>query len=238
MAHWHPILAVLSVVLAGYALVCLVFTGLGLLITHDLGGLTRWDDSVNRWFAGHRTSSTNDWTASATKVADTMGIVVVLLVAVIVLFVLHHRWSALLLLTAVGVELVAFLTVYKFVGRPRPDVPRLGSLPSTSSFPSGHTAVMVVLYGGLAVIIAARFHARVVALISWLVVVAATVAVGFGRVYRGMHHPSDVVAGALLGLAVLGVAVVAVRMGRMALAARRQPPVVDPTAPSQVEVSS
>jgi len=238
VANWHPVVAVLSVIVVGYALVCLVFTGIGLLITHNLHSVTRWDESVNRWFAGHRTNSTNGWTGSATTVADTMGIVAVLLAAVIVLFLLRRRWSALLLMLAVGVELGAFLTVNAFVGRPRPDVVRLGSLPSTSSFPSGHTAVMVALYGGLAVIIIARFRSRVVAWISWIVVVAATTVIGFGRVYRGMHHPSDVIAGALLGLAVLGVAVVAVRVARMAVAARHQPPVVDRVLPSESEVAA
>jgi hypothetical protein len=41
----------------------------------------------------------------------------------------------------------------------------------------------------------------------------ASAAVSLARVYRGMHHPSDVIAGALLGFAVLAVAFLAVRSG-------------------------
>ena len=164
----------------------------------------------------------NHWTDYATKVADTFGILVVLLVAAIVLFVFRRRWEALFLVVALCLELATFLTVNSLVDRPRPDVVRLGSLPSTSSFPSGHTAAMVALYGGLAVVISVRFRSRIVRFASWIIALLATAAVGLARVYGGMHHPSDVVAGALLGFAVLGVAIVAVRAGQRAAAERQR----------------
>jgi len=51
---------------------------------------------------------------------------------------------------------------------------------------------------------------------GWRILVAIAaivvpVAVGLGRMYRGMHHPTDVLAGALLGIAALTVAVLVVR---------------------------
>ena len=222
VARWHPAVAVASVAVSGYVVICVVFAGIGLLVTHQLGALTRWDDSVNRWFAANRTGSTNDWTSYATKVANTSGILVVLVVAAIVLFVLRHRWDALILLVALGLELLTFLTVNYIVDRPRPDVERLGALPSTSSFPSGHTAAMLTLYGGLAVLISSRVRSRLVEALCWVIALLATAVIGFARVYRGMHHPSDVVAGALLGLAALGVAIIAVRSGQLASAERRR----------------
>jgi membrane-associated phospholipid phosphatase len=218
----HPVLAVLSMAVGGYLAICAVFIGVGLLVTHQLSALTRWDDSVVRSFADHRTSSLNHWTDYATKVADTFGILIVLVVAVIVLLLFRHRWDALFLVLALGLELATFLTVNTVVGRPRPSGPRLGSLPSTSSFPSGHTAAMVALYGGLAVLINARLRARIVGLVAWLVAVLAAAAIGLARVYRGMHHPSDVIAGALMGFAVLTVAFLAVRAAQRAAAERAE----------------
>jgi undecaprenyl-diphosphatase len=221
VARWHPAAAVASVSVSGYVVICVLFAGIGLLVTHQLAALTRWDDSVNRWFAANRTGSTNDWTSYATKVANTSGILVVLGVAAIVLFVLRHRWDALILLIALALELLTFLTVNYMVDRPRPDVDRLGALPSTSSFPSGHTAAMLALYGGLAVLISARVRARLVAALCWVVALLATAVIGFARVYRGMHHPSDVAAGALLGLAALGAAIIAARSGQRSAIRRR-----------------
>src|ERR1700704_5261585 len=88
--HWHPVAAVGSMAILGYAVMSAVLVGVGLLITHQFGALTRWDESVNRWFVARRTPSWNDWTGYATRVADTLGILVVLLLGAIILFLLRH----------------------------------------------------------------------------------------------------------------------------------------------------
>ncbi|MEO8362911.1 MAG: phosphatase PAP2 family protein [Ilumatobacteraceae bacterium] len=220
----NPVRAVLSVALGGLIVVFLLFTGLGLLIKNYLGALSRWDNDVNTWLVEHRTSRLNDWTHTATGVADTLGILVVLVLAIVVLLLVRRRWAALFLGLALALELISFLSVNFVVDRPRPDVVRLGTLPSTSSFPSGHTAAVVALYGGLALILSDRFRFWVVQFIVWLVAVLATAAIGYGRVYRGMHHPSDAIAGVLLGIAVLCVASFAVRAGQLAIDKRNDSP--------------
>ena len=76
---------------------------------------------------------------------------------------------------------------------------------------------MIALYGGIALILSARFRARIVGVVAWIVALCGAAAIGFSRVYRGMHHPSDVIAGALLGFAALFIAYTAVRVGQRAL---------------------
>jgi membrane-associated phospholipid phosphatase len=238
LTRMHPAAAVASVAVSGYVAICLVFAGLGLLVTHQLGAVRHWDDHVVRWFVDNRTSSVNHWSGSATTVADTFGILGVLIAATIVLFLFEYRWEALFLVLALCLELATFLAVNTLVDRPRPPGPRLGSLPSTSSFPSGHTAAMVALYGGLAVIINERTRARVVGVISWIVAVLLAAAIGLARVYRGMHHPSDVIAGALIGLAVLAIAFLAVRAGQRAAAERQRRHASLPAGTLDAEIAS
>src|SRR5207244_13111109 len=96
-------------------------------------------------------------------------------------------------------ELSLFLATSAIVGRPRPDVPHLeGQLP-TSSFPSGHVAATICLYGAIAVLVWPRTRSWW----RWLVVAAAVVMpvwVALSRMYLGMHHPTDIVGGVLLAL--------------------------------------
>jgi len=47
--------------------------------------------------------------------------------------------------------------------------------------------------------------------LAWVAAAVLPVAVGFSRVYRGFHHPTDVIFGYVLGAAVIWVAFLAVR---------------------------
>lgn len=80
---------------------------------------------------------------------------------------------------------------------------------SGGSFPSGHSVASVTLYAGLAVVVwrwgggnsAGEKPARARALAggAWLAAVLLIVSIGVSRVYLGVHWPSDVVAGVILG---------------------------------------
>lgn len=210
----HPAVSIAATAVAGYVAACAVLIGIGLLITHGLHSLSRSELGVNRWFVDHRTSFGNDWTGWASRIADTIGILVALAVVVTVLLLRRRGWSALQLALALALEVLTFITVNTVVGRPRPEVERLGSLPSTSSFPSGHTSAMIAIYGSLAIMIGGRSRLRTA--VCWVLAILATVAVAYARVYRGMHHLSDVTAGALMGLTMLAVSRAAVRIGEQA----------------------
>ncbi len=97
--------------------------------------------------------------------------------------------------------------VKQVVRRERPDhadAPRTIDAPTTSSFPSSHAAMSAA--GALALTVAvpkARVPLRVAAL-----------AMTYSRVHLGVHHPSDVVVGYVLGAATG-------RLSRALLPARR-----------------
>ena len=148
---------------------------------------------------------------------------------VALILAIGRRWQAIAaLVVGLVLELLVFLTANYVVGRPRPDVDQLGSVPSTSSFPSGHTAATMVIYLLVAVVVTASTARLIWRALAWTAVVVMPAAVGFARVYRGMHHPTDVLAGALMGVAVLTVALVAVRAAKAASAPVHQ--AADPSA--------
>lgn len=81
--------------------------------------------------------------------------------------------------------------------RPTAEVPESRRLdhPESSSFPSGHTASAAAFSG-----VAGR---RIPGL--WLPLNGLAAAVGFSRVYTGVHYPGDVLAGWVLGKVVAAV---------------------------------
>lgn len=99
------------------------------------------------------------------------------------------------------------------VGRARPLVDVPVSTAPGASFPSGHALGSTVAYGLLLLVVLPRLPAR------WrpVAVVAAVglvVAVGVTRVALGVHYPTDVAGGWLLGILWLGVTASAFRSWR------------------------
>jgi membrane-associated phospholipid phosphatase len=208
----HPFRSALMVTFIGYVVLTAVMLGIGLLLTHALdGSVGGWDRHVSKYFEGHRTSLWNDITKVATEAVNTLPVVIVAAVVVGLLALRRHWREAAFLTIALFLEITVFLSVTFVVDRPRPDVHRLNSTPATSSFPSGHTAAAIVLFVGLAIIVTCLTTNILARVLSGLVAVAFAATVGFSRVYRGLHYPSDVFVGALFGLACLMVAAITVR---------------------------
>ena len=107
--------------------------------------------------------------------------------------------SALAPAAALAIETACFVASAALVGRPRPDgVWRPEQPHATSSFPSGHTAAAFALHGTLADLLD-RHGAGGAQLLGPLLRYGIPGAIAFSRIYRGQHHISDTVAGAILG---------------------------------------
>lgn len=101
-----------------------------------------------------------------------------------------------LLLSVSGASLVA-LGLKQLLVRPRPELLAIVT-ESTFSFPSGHTALSLALYGILIYFLLRCACDRWLKYAGVLAGVAIIALVGFSRVYLGVHWPSDVVGGYVL----------------------------------------
>jgi undecaprenyl-diphosphatase len=84
--------------------------------------------------------------------------------------------------------------------RPRPDlVPHLREVMS-SSFPSGHALTSAAVYLTLGTLLMRLVEGRLAKFYCIAVAMLATLLVGSTRVFLGVHYPTDVLAGWLIGL--------------------------------------
>jgi len=178
----------------------LCLTGWAIVHLATPSAMTRWEDSVNQWFYSQRTPRLDALSHIGSYLAETVTCIALLVVMVVVLRVWLGRWrESWTLVAAIVGELLVFLIVTALVNRPRPTVPHLDAAPPTSSFPSGHTGAAVAFYGCLAIIVLRQARPQWVARSLAALLFLVPVIVGVARIYRGMHHPVDVLFGAIGG---------------------------------------
>lgn len=178
----------------------LVVVGIGLLITGPLGQIGERELAINEWFVEQRTDLMNTLTLVWGQIGTTETVIGICVVVVgVVWWRTKQWWYAIVPAIAISVQAAVFMLAALVVGRERPDVEHLDVAPPTSSYPSGHSGAATALYLTLAMMMhrVERTWLRVSVTVVLLVL---PVLVVYARLYRGMHHLSDVIVGVLNGL--------------------------------------
>lgn len=127
--------------------------------------------------------------------------VLILLGVIVTAYLLLRRRFAtagLLLASAAGAMLASAL-LKMLVGRARPDLVEHLVEVRTPSFPSGHAMLSASIYLTLGVLLARQADEPAVGRFFVVVAAAITFLIGLSRVYLGVHWPSDVLGGWVLG---------------------------------------
>lgn len=129
--------------------------------------------------------------------------VTTLLVCVGALFLLLDKRprQALLLVGATSIAALGMSGLKLLIARERPTIVEHIEVVGGLSFPSGHTLIAAVLYPTLGMLIASNLRQRHLKVFVFVVAALLALIVGLTRVYIGVHYPSDVLGGWLLGLA-------------------------------------
>jgi len=170
--------------------------GLGWIAIHlaqsaDLG--------VVRFAAAHRSSTATYVMHRLSDLAGENSVIIIVGASALVFLVFRHIVDALAVIASAAGMLLLYEVVVRWVGRPRPPVSHLEN-PGGWSFPSGHVANSTAVY--VAIVLAVSVSARLPWLHPPLILVAAVLIAGIAasRVYLGLHYPTDVAAGFLLGV--------------------------------------
>jgi undecaprenyl-diphosphatase len=191
------------------ALACGVFA-----LVADDGALESADGPVLAWLVGHRTPVWTGVAETTSLLGGTVGTGGLAVVSAVVLWLRGRRARAVVWVVAVLVGSLTIRGLKGAVERPRPPVATRVTVETTTSLPSGHSLMAVL---GLGLTVAAlltllpdgRGRGRRAVARATTMLVGAVLALGIGlsRAYLGVHWSTDVVAGWLLGGALLALAV-------------------------------
>ena len=191
----------------------LAFPGVGLLFlglfiklsfnvffdAQDARLLQNWDDRILLWVGSHRLAILNPIGVDLTSLGSST--VVFLLVGIfIVIFAILRDWFAIIHLMGASIGAGLCTVAFKhLLERPRPLViPKLVEA-TGFSFPSGHALVATAIYVTFAILSAQHFPRVKQRIVIYLLAITVSLLVGLSRVYLGVHYPTDVASGMLLG---------------------------------------
>ena len=183
--------------------------GAGVLVTAVLSdtGIGRADRAAVAWFAAHRSPAWTAVTDALNTFGDTGAVITVTVAASGIALAVFRNWRPITFLwTVMAGEVIIFLVSSTVVTRARPAVQTLQpDLPPTASFPSGHVAGAICLYAAIALFVRQAASGRTWPTLAWTAAVVVPAGVAVARLYRGVHHPTDVAGSILLAVAWLTV---------------------------------
>lgn len=199
--HRHPPITPVGVLLShpliigGLVAASVVLAGLAM---YDGGSvLLHVDEPIARWTVTHRTTGLDGTFLTFSRLGSN---VLVFFFAAVLVGVAARRCHSLALTLAVAVlarPAIEYI-VKDLVGRARPDMDRM--VDGTGfSHPSGHVLAAVALWGLLPPLVALLTHRRAWWWASVVAGGALIVGVSLSRVYLGVHWPTDIIQGWLLG---------------------------------------
>ncbi|MEO7455170.1 MAG: phosphatase PAP2 family protein [Gemmatimonadaceae bacterium] len=193
-----------------------------------------YDVAILQWIHARQTPGLTTFLLEMTYLGT--GSVVIVVVGVAALFLWHteHKHSARLLLAATIGDIVLNNALKLIFHRERPTLFDWGTTAASSSFPSGHAMSATVVYGTVAYLVARLQQsqwARVLTLVGAFLLILT---ICFTRLYLGVHYPSDVIGGIVIGLAWAGFCMATLEAS-LVIARRRAPASVVEERPAPKE---
>lgn len=199
--HQQLLLFIIAIFIFG-----LFFFVLSQVLTHGL--LTKWDKPIYYLLSGFRAPALDHMAVMVTLMGDSTMLAIASVIFLAWLLWKRYWYIAIHWLGVVTLSVIVVAGTKFLLYLPRPGEVLYEKY--ASSFPSGHTALSLVFYGFLAVIIAReskKQDRRIPYIISGVLVVL----IALSRLYLGVHWLTDVIGSFLIGLAIVLLATISYR---------------------------
>ena len=182
----------------------LLFVILGYMVKFYPEQLVGFDSPIQTWLRGDLPAALTTFFKLVTSVIDPMGIII--WVSALVLFFLYKKWKIEAALLAGNLVLHGILIklIKLLYQRSRPSISHLVE-EGGYSFPSGHAMATAIVVGTLIIIVQQRMQNQQIKRLVQGLLLLFIFTIMASRVYLGVHYPTDVIGGALMGFAILNI---------------------------------
>jgi undecaprenyl-diphosphatase len=175
--------------------------GVGWVLVGPIGS-SQAEDQLSVLAQSVRTPVLDSVALTASLIGSVNGNAMICIVSVAVVWIISRRWwLAALPAVALTLHVMVHIATSTLVARPRPHVETLDIGQPTTSFPSGHMGATTAQLLVLLLFLFHRVQSRLLRAVVTVLVTTYLLVLGWSRVYLGMHHISDVLWGAVNGVA-------------------------------------
>lgn len=190
----RAVLALALLVLGGW------LAGSAVEVLAGAAGQPRVDGPITRLVVENRVGWLTGGMRGVTALGDRPVLLAVILVVGLTLRVRRHSWAPLALLVAAQLGATVIYNLVKvLVARPRPGIGPVVATATGYGFPSAHATQAAAVWGALAVLAVRSLPGPTARRAARGAAAGLVLAIGFSRLYLGVHWPSDVVGGWTLG---------------------------------------
>ncbi|MDB5265283.1 MAG: hypothetical protein JWN64_854 [Parcubacteria group bacterium] len=171
------------------------------------------DVSIAKAIASMRTPALTKFFLFVTELGSTTSMLLIIAVITIsYVFFAKKRYVLPFLVTALG-STASVNIIKQLIARDRPDISIAFYAEKLFSFPSGHSASSLAIFGFVAYVWVKRTHSTAVRILIVCLSVLLILAIGLSRLYLGVHYLSDVLGGYVLGILwlIIGISLVELR---------------------------
>ena len=182
----------------------LLFVILGYMVKFYPEQLVAFDSPIQTWLRGDLPTALTTFFKLVTSFIDPLGIII--WVSALVLFFLYKKWKIEAALLAGNLVLHGILIklIKLLYQRSRPSILHLVE-EGGYSFPSGHSMATAIVVGTLIIIVQQRMQNQQIKRLVQGLLLLFILTIMASRVYLGVHYPTDVIGGVLLGFAILNI---------------------------------
>jgi undecaprenyl-diphosphatase len=161
------------------------------------------DEAVVHWVETWRHPTITDFMKAVSLIGDSWILVGIAGALAIGLLAVGRRREGLVSAGALGLLFLSPLLKW-LIDRPRPPADLLVTDPlTTPSFPSGHAYQSLIVFALLIGLVAVFVNRTWLCRSLQVLLVSLILAIGLSRIYLGVHWPSDVLGGYVIGVFVL-----------------------------------
>lgn len=167
----------------------------------NINGISALDKQVNSYIAGVQIPFLVSIAKIIGIIFEPIYVITACLIISIAIFFFGKKKEAILFGATMLVSGGIIFVLKEIITKTRPENALV--LESSSSFPSGHAFISLILAGFVIYYLVSKIKSRTKRIILDILMVLLVLLIGFSRIYLHVHWFSDVIAGFLLGMGVL-----------------------------------